>query len=91
MLFQRCVSTKFIAAAYSRSTLLGLNIFYFEFVFKQHCNVIYRVYSFSYFKYGIYKQREVKQNPIKKRVRSTSFFIGFVLPPEVFKRLLWQV
>ena len=40
-----------------------------------------RVYSFSYFKYGIYKPREVKKNPIKKRVRSTSFLIGFFYLP----------
>ena len=43
-----------------------------------------RVYSFSYFKYGIYKPREVKKNPIKKRVRS-------VVINNIGKKIIWKV
>ena len=48
------------------------------------CGEIYRVYSFSYFKYGIYKPREVKKNLIKKFVQILN--MGFIYKPREVKK-----
>ena len=42
---------------------------------------LHRVYSFSYFKYGIYKSREVKKNLIKKRVAARVSLSDFFYLP----------
>ena len=44
-----------------------------------------RVYSFSYFKYGIYKPREVKKIRLRNECEALVSLSGFFLPPEVYK------
>ena len=45
--------------------------------------VLYRVYSFSYFKYGIYKPREVKKSDKETSAKHEFLYRIFFLPPEV--------
>ena len=53
-------------------------------------HVIYSLFISPTFKYGIYKSREVKKNPVKKLVLRTCFFIGFFLPPSVYKSHIYN-